>query len=193
MMRRFMPPLLLAFAVIACEADTPLGNVPNVDGTYEGTWTLSWATNNPNVNPPGLTSFCPGSITLENGFRDAVHGVFLIRDEVDCVDGSPVSGELVDGRMRVDGGINFTMQVPPTRGEEKFEDDIWEDVFAGSGVILPDLVIGCLILDADNQMTGSVVGSRLAASASAGLACPVPPDDEIFVQLQIRFDTTTGG
>jgi len=53
----------------------------------------------------------------------------------------------------------------------------------------PDLVLGCVVLDADNQMTGAVTGSRLAGSASAGLVCPIPPDEETFVQLQIRFDT----
>lgn len=184
-MRRLVTPLLVALALVACEEDTPLGNVGNVDGTYQGTWTLSWATNNPNVNPPGETYFCPGSITLENGFRDAIDGTFLIRAEGDCLDGSPVSGALVDGFLRVDGGINFTMQVPPPVGQEKDEDDIWEDVFAGAGIILPDLILGCLIVDTDNQMTGSVIAGRLAGSLSASISCPTAPP----VQLQIRFDT----
>lgn len=187
-MRKRVMPLIVALTLIGCEKDTPLGNVDNVDGTYQGTWTLSWATNNPNVNPPGETYFCPGSITLENGFRDAVDGAFLIRDEGDCADGSPVSGALVDGRLRVDGGINFTLQVPPPVGQVKFEDDIWEDVFAGVGIILPDLILGCVIADADNQMTGSIVGGRLAGSLSSSILCP----GGRIVQLQIRFDSGSG-
>ncbi len=186
-MRRLVTPLLVALMIVACEEDTPLGNVGNVDGTYQGTWTLSWATNNPSINPPGRTFFCPGSITLANGFRDSIDGAFLIRAEDDCVDGSPVSGALVDGLLRVDGGINFTLQVPPPRGQEKSEDDIWEDVFGGSGIILPDLILGCLIIDTDNQMTGSVIAGRLAGSLSASISCP-PPSSSV-VQLQIRFDT----
>lgn len=192
MKRSLIALIALPIALSGCEEDTPLGDVPHVDGTYDGTWTLSWETNNPIVNPPGMTSFCPGSITLENGFRDAIDGSFLIRDEGDCADGSPVSGALIDGFLRVDGGINFTLQVPPGVGQEKSEDDIWEDVFAGSAVILPDLIVGCLIIDADNQMTGAVSAGRLAGSASASVSCPDPPTDQptAAVQLQIRFEGT---
>lgn len=188
-MRNLVSLLSIGLIVSGCEKDTPLGNVDNVDGTYSGIWTLSWETNNPSSSITGMTAFCPGSITLENGFRDKIDGAFLILDEGDCLEGSPVSGALVRGFLRVDGGINFTMMVPPGTGQEKREDDIWEDVFAGSGVILPDLIIGCLIVDADNQMTGAVIGSRLAASASAGVTCSSSTTD--LTQLQIRFDTTT--
>ncbi len=190
-MRKLVSVLTIVVIASGCEKDTPLGNVDDVDGVYQGTWTLSWETNNPVSSITGFTGFCPGSITLENGFRDEIHGAFLILDQGDCFEGSPVSGELVDGFLRVDGGINFTMQVPPGLGQEKLEDDIWEDVFAGSGIILPELVIGCLIIDADNQMTGAVLGGRLAASASAGVTCPEPAT--FLTQLQIRFDSGGGG
>lgn len=188
--RLFIGVIAAALGLSACEDDTPLGNVDDFEGRYEGTWTLSWETNNPLVNPPGETSFCPGSITLGDHFRGTFNGAFLILDEDDCADGSPVSGQVVDGRVRVDGGVNFTMIVPPTLGQEKPEDDIWEDVFAGSGVILPDLIIGCIIVDSDNQMTGAALGDRLAASASASVSCPDPPADleSVAVQLQVRFE-----
>ncbi len=178
--------LLPLIAVLGCESDTPLGDVSGIEGNFQGTWTLSWGTNNPNINPPGITTTCPGSIGLGDRFRDAFGGAFLIFAEGGCTDGSPVSGEVVSGRARADGGVNFTLQVPPTRGEEKFEDDIWEDIFAGSGVILPDLIIGCRIVDADNQFTGAVLGSNLGVSASAGVECPGPLEP-ILVQLQVRF------
>ena len=186
-MRKVVTLLAVVLTAAACEKDTPLGNVSDVDGVYVGEWLLSWETNNPISSISGLTASCPGQITLENGFRDAIYGAWLIRAEGDCFEGSPVSGELVDGFLRVDGGINFTMRVPPGLGLEKFEDDIWEDVFAGSAVILPDLIIGCLIVDADNQMTGAVSGASLGASASAGVVCP--PEAGFTTQLQIRFKT----
>lgn len=188
-MRKVVTLLAITLIAAACEKDTPLGNVADVDGTYNGEWLLSWQTNNPTSSITGLTAVCPGSITLDNGFRDAIEGSFLILAQGDCFEGSPVSGALIDGILRVDGGINFTMAVPPTLGQEKFEDDIWEDVFAGSAVILPDLIIGCLIIDADNQMTGAVSGSDLGASASAGVACPGTPS--AITQVQIRFRTVT--
>ncbi len=191
-MRKLVSLLTIVVIASGCEKDTPLGNVDDVDGVYQGTWTLSWETNNPVSSITGFTGFCPGSITLENGFRDEIHGAFLILDQGDCFEGSPVSGELVDGFLRVDGGINFTMQVPPGLGQEKLEDDIWEDVFAGSAIILPDLIIGCLIVDADNQMTGAVLDGRLAASASAGVSCAGPTTTNL-TQLQIRFDSGGGG
>jgi hypothetical protein len=184
-MRKVVTLLAMALTVAACEKDTPLGNVPHVGGVYAGEWLLSWQTNNPASSITGLTAVCPGQITLDNEFRDALSGSFIIRAEGDCFEGSPVSGELLDGRLRVDGGLNFTLAVPPTLGQEKFEDDIWEDVFAGSAVIFPDLIIGCLIIDADNQMTGAIENGALGASASAGVACPQTPN--AITQVQIRF------
>ncbi len=174
--------LCLGVALAGCEDATPFGDVLDVDGVYVGTWTLSWATNNPNVNPPGVTATCPGSLTLGDQRDDRFGGTFIVQANGDCLDGSPVSGEVIEGRVRTDGGINFTMRVPPTTGEIKLEDDIWEDIFAGSGVILPDLIVGCVIVDADNQMNGGITVSSVNASASASLSCPGG-----FVQLQIRF------
>ncbi len=186
-MRKVVTLLAISLITSACEKDTPLGNVANVSGTYTGVWSLSWETNNPTSSVTGMTAVCPGSISLDNGFRDAITGAFLILAEGDCFEGSPVSGALIDGFLRVDGGVNFTMRVPPGLGQEKFEDDIWEDVFAGSAIILPDLIIGCLIIDADNQMTGAVSGGSLGASASAGVTCPGATST--ITQLQVRFQS----
>ena len=188
-MRRHRLWILVAGGVVlaACQS-TPFGSAVKVKGTYLGTWVLSWNTNNPELNPPGITSRCSGSITLGDQSKDEFGGIFLINADGECSDGSPVSGSIVDGFARADGGINFTMTVPPSAGSDtistpKSEDDIWEDVFAGSGVILPDLILGCQIANADNQMNGAISGAALSASASASLSCP-----EGAVQLQIRFD-----
>ncbi|MGH7541288.1 MAG: hypothetical protein ACRELC_09835, partial [Gemmatimonadota bacterium] len=77
----------LLMALPACESDTPLGNVDDFEGRYEGTWTLSWETNNPAVSPPGLTGACPGSITLGDQHEGTFDGAFLILDEGGCADG----------------------------------------------------------------------------------------------------------
>jgi hypothetical protein len=176
-----------AIALVACQS-TPFGSAVDVKGTYLGTWVLSWSTNNPELEPPGITSRCSGSITLGNQSGDEFGGIFLINDDGECSDGSPVSGAIVDGFARADGGINFTMTVPPSAGSDtistpKGEDDIWEDAFAGSAVILPDLILGCSISNADNQMNGAISGDDLSSSASASLGCPGGD-----VQLQLRFD-----
>lgn len=179
---------LTVLALAACDDTTPFGNVDEVDGVYAGTWSLQWATNNPNINPPGSTSLCTGSITLGNQRDDRFDGTFLINADGGCIDGSPVSGAVRDGRVRTDTGVNFTMLVPPTLGEVKTEDDIWEDIYAGSAIILPDLILGCVIIDADNQMNGALAGRSLAASASAAIQCPRATGGSVGVQLQIRFD-----
>lgn len=176
-----------ALALGACDS-TPFGDAVEVKGTYLGTWVLSWDTNNPDLNPPGITSTCSGSITLGDQSKDEFGGIFLINADGDCSDGSPVSGSIVDGFARADGGVNFTMTVPPAAGSDtistpKSEDDIWEDVFAGSAVILPDLILGCTIANADNQMNGAISGDALSASASASLSCP-----DGTVQLQMRYN-----
>lgn len=186
---RLLIPVVGAFALFACQS-TPFGSAVDVKGTFLGTWILSWSTNNPNLEPPGITSRCSGSITLGDQSKDTFGGIFLINADGECSDGSPVSGSIVDGFARADGGINFTMTVPPSAGSDtistpKSEDDIWEDVFAGSAVILPDLILGCSIGNADNQMNGAISGDDVSASASASLGCPDGP-----VQLQMRFEGT---
>jgi len=190
---RFLILVAGALALAACDT-TPFGDAVKVKGTYlsdssgETGWFLSWETNNPEINPPGVTSLCSGSMTLGDQSKDQFGGIFLINDDGDCSDGTPVSGSIVDGFSRADGGINFTMTVPPAAGSDtistpKSEDDIWEDVFAGSAVILPDLILGCSISNADNQMNGAISGDQLSASASASISCP----DGGTVQLQLRF------
>jgi predicted small secreted protein len=178
-----------AFVLAACQS-TPFGSAVKVKGTFLGTWVLSWSTNNPELEPPGITSRCSGSITLGDQSKDEFGGIFLINSDGECSDGSPVSGSIVDGFARADGGVNFTMTVPPAAGSDtiatpKSEDDIWEDVFAGSAVILPDLILGCSISNADNQMNGAISGDDISASASASLSCPGAGD---AVQLQMRFE-----
>ncbi len=196
-MRKMQVSALIAtalFALAACD-NTPFGDAVKVKGTYVGTWTLVWET-----GAVLFTSLCSGSIQLGDQSGDRFGGIFLVIDDGDC-DGSPVSGSIVDGFARADGGVNFTMTVPPSAGSDtisspKSEDDIWEDVFAGSGIVDQNIFSGCTISDADNQMNGAVSGSELAVSASASLSCEdtvifLPDGSVVLVEdqlgLLIRF------
>lgn len=156
---------------------------------FDGTWTLS-------IDEASLN--CSGSITLTdhlNGF--SFEGTWLIETLGDCSQGSPVSGEVQEGRIRDDGGVNFFMEVPPPVGLVKSVDNIWTDIFRGSGVIDLD-EFQCAIVDMDNQMNGALSGSALSASATAALSC----DEEVLIigdnvilieevaRAQIRFNGT---
>ena len=163
-----------AIALAGCD-NTPFGDAVEVDGTFLGSWTLSWEGIDSDGNAIGDEALCPGSITLGDQSKDTFGGIFLVIDDSDC-DGSPVSGSIVDGFARADGGVNFTMTVPPsvqsdTITSPKSQDDIWEDIFAGTGIVDQNIFSGCVISDADNQMNGAIAGPQLAASASASLSC----------------------
>lgn len=192
--------ILAALVLAACEPTPPTASplaplASEICGsdartcTFDGFWTL-------NVNDEFLFT-CSGSVTLTDHLNGRTfEGTWLIEDNVDCSSGSPISGQVESGFTRDDGGINFFMEVPPAEGLVKDEDDIWEDIFAGSGVFDPTVFAGCSIRDADNQMNGALSGSNLAASASAAVNCE---DQIIFVgdnvlvvealiPLQIRFE-----
>ncbi len=189
-----------AFALISCD-NTPFGDAVEVDGTYLGTWSLSWETVD-NGLPVGEISTCSGAVTLGDQKKDNFGGIFLIVDDSDCVAGSPVSGSIVDGFARADGGVNFTMTVPPSAGSDsinsvKRQDDIWEDIFAGSGIVDQNIFSGCVISDADNQMNGAIAGAELSAAASASLSCEQTviflPDGSVVnvddaLRLLMRFE-----
>lgn len=189
-----------AIALAGCD-NTPFGDAVEVKGTYLGNWTLSWETVENNL-PVGDVATCPGSITLGDQSKDTFGGIFLMVDDTDCDTGSPVSGSIVDGFARADGGVNFTMTVPPSAGSDsiqsvKNQDDIWEDMFSGGGIVDQNLFSGCVITDADNQMNGAIAATTLAASASASLTCEstiifLPDGSTVAVddalRLLIRFE-----
>ena len=156
---------------------------------FSGSWEL-------NLNDE-FFFICDGSVSITDHLNGITfEGTWFIDDSGDCSAGSPITGEVQAGRIRADGGLNFFMEVPPPEGLVKDEDDIWEDIFAGAGVLDPTIFAGCTISDADNQMNGALTGSRMAVSASAALSC----EDEIIfvgdnvlvvealVPIQVRFE-----
>ena len=184
-----------AVALAGCD-NTPFGDAVEVDGTFLGSWTLSWEGIDTDGAPTGDEAVCPGSITLGDQSKDTFGGIFLVIDDSDC-DGSPVSGSIVDGFARADGGVNFTMTVPPSAQSDtitspKSQDDIWEDIFSGTGIVDQNIFSGCRISDADNQMNGAIAGSQLSASASASLTCEdtvifLPDGSVVTVSDQLRL------
>ena len=184
-----------AVALAGCD-NTPFGDAVKVEGTFLGTWTLSWEGIDSFGFPIGDESLCSGSVTLGDQSKDAFGGIFLVLDDGDC-DGSPVSGSIVDGFARADGGVNFTMTVPPSAQSDtitspKSQDDIWEDIFAGAGIVDQNIFSGCRIADADNQMNGAISGSELSASASASLSCEdtvifLPDGSVVTISDQLRL------
>lgn len=209
--------VVAALTLIACDSTLiptadPLSRTSGIDlgGAYDGSWVLTSIVDTIIVDttivdadtiirlitvPTIRVSTCPGTLTLVDYLnRSTFEGSFLIHP-TGCGDGHTVSGEVADGRVRSDGGVAFTMRVPPTRGEEKSEDDIWEDIFVGTGVGEPERFIGCSMGDHDNQMNGAVSGSQIAASASAELTCGgvLFIQDSLVVretglQLKVQFD-----
>ncbi|MEJ2370833.1 MAG: hypothetical protein P8Y07_08280 [Gemmatimonadales bacterium] len=184
-----------AVALAGCD-NTPFGDADKVECTFLGTWTLSWEGIDSFGFPIGDESLCSGSVTLGDQSKDTFGGIFLVLDDGDC-DGSPVSGSIVDGFARADGGVNFTMTVPPSAQSDtitspKSQDDIWEDIFAGTGIVDQNIFSGCRIADADNQMNGAISGSELSASASASLSCEdtvifLPDGSVVTVSDQLRL------
>lgn len=178
--RRLAVALAVLAGLAACESD-PMGPVLQVEGTYSGSWTFIA------FGPGGsviASSVCPGSVTIGKQSGRQFAGSYLVTAAGDCDTGSPVSGEVADGLVRGDGGLNFTLVVPNSN------QNIFEDFFAGANVIpsLGPAIVGCDIIVADNQMNGSVAAGALSVSASASLVCPEGISGTVFVeQLQIRM------
>lgn len=133
----------------ACSGDEATGPAGlDVRGTYVGSWmmTLSVPQLGQSVDIP-----CPGSVTISTQSGASVSGTFVIRETDDC---SATSGTM-NGTVRSDGGINFTIDVP----------GVEQDPF--------EVVLGCRFVGGDSQFNGTIAGGQLNANASATYDCPV--------------------
>lgn len=134
---------------------------------FSGTWTL-----NVSVEDTDVSFTCPGSITIRDHMnRRTFEGNWFLEAAGGCSAGSPVTGDVQGGITRDDGGIGFFLEVPAAEGLVKVEDDIWEDMYGGAGILSPTFLAGCTIHDADNQVNGAILDGGLAGSASAALSC----------------------
>lgn len=142
--------------------------VQQIEGMYTGTWTIELE---PNI---GVSGTCPGHVIIraetvkERLEGSQFTGTYFIDALDDCTTGSTVTGEVLNGTLREDGGVNFGLDVPGSDG------NFFEDVLAGGGVNFEIAeALGCAIETADinNHMDGSIVGGRLRAANSARLDC----------------------
>ena len=151
------------------------GVSPAFAGEYDGNWTIliRW-TEAATGDFRTVVGTCPGSVWLEAQtlldrlFGGNFGGSYLIETGGSCTSGSTVSGEVSQGQLRDDGGVNFGLEIPGSDG------NFFEDVLAGSGVSNDPDLLGCALTNADieNQMDGSILGGNLQAAASASMDCP---------------------
>lgn len=138
--------VMVVLAAGACESD-PTGPILEVQGTYEGEWTFDVFLEGVFVS----RAVCPGSITLDRLEARTFGGAFTVRAEGDCTDLSPLSGEVVEGAVRGDGGVSFQVTRLPV---------------VGAGVA------GCtVVLDPEAEMNGAVEGTTLSVFGTARLEC----------------------
>lgn len=141
--------MLVAVIVAGCGTNDPAGPTLDVEGTYVGQWTFDVFIEGDFVS----RSVCPGSITLAGQSGRSFGGTFLVRDEGDCAGLAPLSGEVLEGSVRADGGVDFLLSRVPV---------------VGAGVA------GCEVLIDPEQgdvATGAVRGEELSMLALAGLDC----------------------
>ncbi len=116
-----------------------------------GSFTGSWALEAVNLDT-GASAACsdPGSITITTQSGSSFSGSFVINGSLDCY-GEVVTGNIVRGSIRADGGLDFVPEVP---GQQL-------DIFA---------LLGCTGAG-DDRLVGLLSGSRLTASGEATLTC----------------------
>lgn len=119
---------------------------PNIGGTYNSN-TL-WQIRFQRVSDGASAEVaCSGSITFSQS-GGTFGGSFIMGAPCD-----PTSGSVVQGTVRMDGGVSFDTQVP------------------GADPNALSALTGCTITSASGLYTGNVAGNSLQASASATLAC----------------------
>lgn len=138
-----------AIAVGACGTNSPAGPTLDVEGTYTGQWTFD-------VFIEGefeSRSVCSGSITLAGQSGSSFGGAFLVQDEGDCAGLAPISGDVLEGTVRADGGVEFLLSRIPV---------------VGIGVA------GCAVVvdvEQGGEASGAVSGPELSVLAVVGLDC----------------------
>lgn len=194
-----MLPVLLVGILAACAAEDSapvglddsqsVGNslVQQIEGTYTGTWTIELR---PNI---GVAGECPGHVLIRaESIKEQLEGslftgAYFIDALDDCVDGSTVTGEVLNGTMREDGGVNFGLDIPGSDG------NFFDDVLAGSGVNFPVLeAFSCSIevIDINNHMDGSIVDGRLRAANSARLNCEDTSETLENLTVRVSIDAS---
>jgi len=176
------------------EASQTLSLAEQYEGQYNGTWTIE-------ITPDiGVSGTCAGHVIIRpESIKERLSGsdftgTYFIDAAGDCASGSTVTGEVINGTIREDGGVNFGLDVPRSDG------NFFEDVLAGSGVnVSPIQALGCTldVADVNNHLDGSIVDARLRAANSAQLSCAqaviirgAVPDTTNVITMRVTVDAT---
>lgn len=179
-MRKLLTAGLACVVLASSGCEDPSAPVPAsflIPGAYDAAWTIHVS----NVETgESETLVCPGSVSLTSGSAESTfRGTYQIRSEGGCAAGSPISGDVDDGTVRRDGGLNFVLKVPE-EGGTVFEDLVL--VLGNSSVIQG----ACLITDADEFLTGTIEGEELRAAADAILSCDTGGEEPVPAIMQLR-------
>lgn len=147
-LRTGIPTCILLVALLGACGDDPTGPALQIEGTYTGNWTFQSFDVN---GTPTATVICPGSITLADQDAKSFGGAYLVTATGDCTGLSPISGEILDGQVRGDGGLNFTVATAP---------------FVGAPVG------GCVLAAANHRLNGAVNSMTLSVFTTGSLTCP---------------------
>ncbi len=143
-----------ALLLAACGDDDSTGpNVPNLLGTYEGTWTTT-------VEGSGLETsvfVCPGTVTVTDQSTGVFEGTFSQTGTEDCEAGDG----FVTGTYTADGAITVLLGAPGGGGPA-FEEST-----------------GCTIVTADDRYTGAYADGTLSFDPSLTARCPESGDVDV--------------
>lgn len=137
-----------AVASLGCESD-PAGPILQVEGTFGGAWTFD-------VFIEGVfasRTTCPGTVTLAGQSGRTFGGGFIVDDEGDCAGITPISGEILEGAVRADGGVNFLASRIPVVGPG----------VAGCGVLVDP--------EEGGEFNGALNAGELSVLTIVGLDC----------------------
>ena len=134
-------------SLVACSDDDPTGlGLPNLVGTYEGSWTVT-------VQGPGLeptVETCPGSVTVDEQSAEVFEGTFSQTAVGECEAGSG----FVTGAVMADGAVTILLGA------------------SGGGGPAFEESTGCTLLSAESSYTGFYAGDVLSFDTSLTARCP---------------------
>lgn len=155
MRRRFLLVTLGILTLAACGDDDPTGlGIPNVIGTYAGTWTTT-------VEGEGLDTtmeVCPGSVTVTEQSGGAFEGTFTQSEIGECSAGDG----FVTGTVTTDGSVTVLLGA------------------SGGGGPAFEESTGCTIQSADGSYRGTWVDGELTFDTSLTARCPETGDTDVI-------------
>lgn len=172
----------LMCATLAClGCEDPSAPVPAqflLPGTYDASWSIRISNLETGASEELV---CPGSVSLVSGSGSSTFsGTYQIQASGGCAQGSPVSGDVTDGTVRRDGGLDFALDVAGEGGS------VFENltIVVGNSSVIQG---ACLITDADEFVTGTIQGDQLDAAADAVLDCDTGGESTVLGLMRLKL------